>query len=93
MAIFRAILAARRNAVFLKDRFESDMGTNPEELIAAAIYPPPLSAKAAVTLDPDGQHFRISQSALILRGNVPNLDESKSCFQAAQRANNLGRQA
>jgi osmotically inducible protein OsmC len=34
------------------------------------------STEAAVGLDPEGQGFRISRSALTLRANVPNLDQS-----------------
>jgi lipoyl-dependent peroxiredoxin len=66
-----------------KTRFESEKGTNPEELIAAAhagcftmalafglqaagLNPTELSTEAAVTLDPDGQGFKISKSALNL---------------------------
>src|SRR5256885_8162397 len=76
-----------------KTRFESEKGTNPEELIAAAhagcftmalafglqaagLNPTELSTEAAVTLDPDGQGFKISKSALTLRGKVPNLDDA-----------------
>src|SRR6476659_2914335 len=75
-----------------KTRFESEKGTNPEELIAAAhagcftmalafglqaagFNPTELSTEAAVTLDPDGKGFKISKSALSLRGKVPNLDD------------------
>jgi osmotically inducible protein OsmC len=36
-----------------------------------------LSTEAAVTLEPEGQGFRISHSALTLRAKVPNLDETK----------------
>ncbi len=77
-----------------KTRFESEKGTNPEELIAAAhagcftmalafgmqaagITPTELSTEAAVTLEPEGQGFRISRSALTLRAKVPNIDEAK----------------
>src|SRR5689334_8869520 len=77
-----------------KTRFESEKGTNPEELIAAAhagcftmalafqlqgagFTPTELSTEAAVTLEPEGQGFRISRSALTLRGSVPSLDEPK----------------
>lgn len=35
-----------------------------------------LSTEAAVSLDPDGQGFRISSSALTLRATVPNLDQA-----------------
>jgi len=75
-----------------RTRFESEMGTNPEELIAAAhagcftmalafglqaagYTPTELSTGAAVTLESEGQGFRISRSALTLRAKVPNLDE------------------
>jgi OsmC subfamily peroxiredoxin len=35
-----------------------------------------LNTEAAVTLEPEGQGFRISRSALTLRAQVPNLDEA-----------------
>jgi osmotically inducible protein OsmC len=74
-------------------RFENGIGTNPEELIAAAhagcftmalafqlqsagFTPTELSTEAAVTLEPEGPGFRISRSALTLRGQVPNLDDA-----------------
>ena len=74
-----------------KTRFESEKGTNPEELIAAAhagcftmalafqleragFTPTELATEAAVTLEPEGQGFRISRSALTLRAQVPNID-------------------
>ena len=76
-----------------KTRFESEKGTNPEELIAAAhagcftmalafglqaagFTPTELATEAAVTLEQEGQGFRISRSALTLRAKVPNLDEA-----------------
>jgi len=76
-----------------KTRFESEKGTNPEELIAAAhagcftmalafglqgagYTPTELATEAAVSLDPEGQGFRISRSALTLRAKVPNLDQA-----------------
>src|SRR5450631_3911556 len=39
--------------------------------------PTELTTEAAVTLEPEGQGFRISRSALTLRGQVPNLDAAK----------------
>ena len=74
-------------------RFENGIGTNPEELIAAAhagcftmalafqlqgagYTPTELTTEAAVTLEPEGQGFRISRSALTLRAQVPSLDET-----------------
>jgi lipoyl-dependent peroxiredoxin len=45
-------------------------------LQAAGFTPTELSTEAAVSLDPEGQGFRISKSALTLRAKVPNLDEA-----------------
>jgi lipoyl-dependent peroxiredoxin len=76
-----------------KTRFESEKGTNPEELIAAAhagcftmalafqlqaagYVPTELKTEAAVTLEPEGQGFRISRSDLTLHAQVPNLDKA-----------------
>lgn len=76
-----------------KTRFEDEVGTNPEELIAAAhagcftmalafrlqaagYVATELSTEAAVTLEPEGQGFRISRSDLTLHARVPNLDEA-----------------
>jgi osmotically inducible protein OsmC len=75
-----------------RTRFETEKGTNPEELIAAAhagcftmalafqlqaagYEPTELATEAAVSLDPEGQGFRISRSALTLTASVPTLDE------------------
>src|SRR6266478_4483590 len=75
-----------------KTRFESEKGTNPEELIAAAhagcftmalafqlqgggYTPTELGTEAAVSLEQEGQGFRISRSDLTLRASVPNLDK------------------
>src|SRR6516164_7402609 len=76
-----------------KTRFESEKGTNPEELIAAAhagcftmalafqlqargYEPTELTTEAAVTLEAEGEGFRISRSDLNLRAEVPGLDEA-----------------
>lgn len=76
-----------------RTRFETEKGTNPEELIAAAhagcftmalafglqaagYEPTELATEAAVTLESEGQGFRISRSALTLRARVPNLNEA-----------------
>jgi lipoyl-dependent peroxiredoxin len=76
-----------------RTRFESEKGTNPEELIAAAhagcfsmtlafvlqgagYTPTQLDVDAAVTIEPEGQGFRISRSALTLRARIPNLDQA-----------------
>ena len=86
--------ALKREQYSFGTRFENGVGTNPEELIAAAhagcftmalafgmqmagITPTELSTEAAVTLEPEGQGFKISKSALTLRAKVPNLDEAK----------------
>jgi lipoyl-dependent peroxiredoxin len=45
-------------------------------LQAAGFTPTELSTEAAVTLEPEGKEFRISKSALTLRGKVPNLDDA-----------------
>jgi hypothetical protein len=45
-------------------------------LQGAGYTPTELSTEAAVTLDPEGQGFRISRSALTQRAKVPNLDEA-----------------
>jgi osmotically inducible protein OsmC len=76
-----------------RTRFESEKGTNPEELIAAAhagcfsmtmafvlqgagFAPTELDVEAAVTIEPEGEGFRISRSALTLRAQVPGLDQA-----------------
>lgn len=46
------------------------------QLRTAGYTPTELSTEAAVTLDPEGQGFRISRSALTLRATVPGLDEA-----------------
>ena len=88
-----------------KTRFESEKGTNPEELIAAAhagcatmalafglqgagFTPTELATEAAVTLEPEGQGFRISQSALTLRAQVPKLDQSTFARLAGEAEKN-----
>lgn len=45
-------------------------------LQGAGYTPTELNTEAAVSLDPEGQGFRISRSALTLRAKVPNLDQS-----------------
>jgi lipoyl-dependent peroxiredoxin len=47
------------------------------QLQSAGYTPTQLSTEAAVSLEPEGQGFRITRSALTLRANVPNLDEAK----------------
>ncbi|HVE21426.1 MAG TPA: OsmC family protein [Acidocella sp.] len=45
-------------------------------LQAAGYVATELSTEAAVTLEPEGQGFRVSRSDLSLRAQVPNLDEA-----------------
>jgi osmotically inducible protein OsmC len=54
-------------------------------LQGAGFTPVELSTEAAVTLEAEGQGFRISRSALTLRAKVPNLDE-KQFIQMARDA-------
>ena len=73
-------------------------------LQAGGYTPTELTTEAAVTLEPEGQGFRISRSALTLRAQVPNLDEAafarhgERCreelpgLQGPQRRDHLGRQ-
>jgi lipoyl-dependent peroxiredoxin len=57
-------------------------------LQAAGYTPIELSAEAAVTLEPEGQGFRISRSALSLRAQVPNLDEASFALIAEDAEKN-----
>jgi osmotically inducible protein OsmC len=45
------------------------------QLQKAGYTPTELSTEAAVSLDPDGEGFRITRSALTLRAQVPNLSD------------------
>ena len=75
-------------------RFESERGTNPEELIAAAhaaCFTMALSfalakagqtegqldTEAKVTLDKDGDGFKVSRSDLVLEAKVPGMDADR----------------
>jgi osmotically inducible protein OsmC len=46
------------------------------QLQGAGFTPTELSTEAAVSLEPEGQGFRIKRSALTLRATGPNLDEA-----------------
>lgn len=46
------------------------------QLQGAGFTPTELAAEAAVSLDPDGQGFRVSRSALSLRAKIPNIDQN-----------------
>ena len=45
-------------------------------LQGAGYTPTELSVEAAVTVEPEGEGFRISRSALVLRAQVPGLDQT-----------------
>ena len=45
-------------------------------LQSAGFTPTELDVEAAVTIEPEGEGFRISRSALTLRAQVPNLDQA-----------------
>jgi osmotically inducible protein OsmC len=47
------------------------------QLQAAGFTPTELATEAAVTLEPEGQGFKISRSALTLRAQVPGLEQAK----------------
>jgi len=53
------------------------------QLQSAGFTPTELSPEAAVTLEPEGQGFRISRSALTLRATVPGLDEAAFAAMAS----------
>jgi lipoyl-dependent peroxiredoxin len=88
-----------------KTRFESEKGTNPEELIAAAhagcftmalafqlqaggFKPTELNTEAAITLEQEGQGYRMSRSHLTLRATVPNLDQATFAKLAGEAEKN-----
>jgi osmotically inducible protein OsmC len=54
----------------------------------AGFTPTELSTEAAVSLEPEGQGFRITRSALTLRANVPNLDEATFAKMAGEAEKN-----
>jgi lipoyl-dependent peroxiredoxin len=58
------------------------------QLQGGGYIPTELSTEAAVTLDPDGQGFRITRSALSLRANVPNLDQATFARMAGEAEKN-----
>jgi osmotically inducible protein OsmC len=58
------------------------------QLQAAGYTPTELATEAAVTLDPEGQGFRISRSALTLRATVPGIDEAAFAAMATAAEKN-----
>src|SRR4030081_3345894 len=57
-------------------------------LQGAGFTPTELSTEAAVTLEAEGQGFRISRSALTLRAQVPNLGEAELVRMAGDAEKN-----
>ncbi|SED35964.1 OsmC family protein [Bradyrhizobium erythrophlei] len=57
-------------------------------LQAAGFTPTELWTETAITLEPEGQGFRISKSVLTLRGKVPNIDEAGFARLAGEAENN-----
>src|SRR5277367_2257781 len=57
-------------------------------LQGAGFTPTELTTEAAVTLDPDGQGFKISKSALTLRAKVPNLNDAEFARLAGEAEKN-----
>ena len=57
-------------------------------LQAAGFTPTGLTPGAAVSIDPEGQGFRITRSALTLRATVPNLDQAAFARMAADAEQN-----
>ncbi len=57
-------------------------------LQGAGYTPTELTTEAAVTLEPEGQGFKISKSALTLRAQVPNLDEAEFARMAGEAEKN-----
>ena len=57
-------------------------------LQGAGLTPTELQTEAAVTLEPDGKGFKISKSALTLRGKVPNCDEATFARLAGEAEKN-----
>lgn len=47
------------------------------QLQTAGFNPTELATEAAVSLEPDGQGFKISKSALTLKAQVPGIDQAK----------------
>ena len=58
------------------------------QLQAAGFTPDEIRTEAAVTLEPEGDGFKISRSALTLRATIPGIDEAK--FHELARAAETG---
>lgn len=58
------------------------------QLQGAGFTPTELTTEAAVSLEPEGQGFRITRSALTLRANVPKVDEAAFAKMAGEAEKN-----
>ena len=58
------------------------------QMQAAGVTPTELATEAALTLEQDGQGFKISKSALTLRAKVPNLDQAAFAKMAGEAEKN-----
>jgi lipoyl-dependent peroxiredoxin len=58
------------------------------QLQAGGFTPTELSTEAAVTIEQEGQGFRIASSALTLRATVPNLDQAAFARMAGDAEKN-----
>jgi osmotically inducible protein OsmC len=58
------------------------------QLQGAGFTPTELTTEAAVSLEPEGQGFRITRSAWTLRANVPKLDEAAFAKMAGEAEKN-----
>jgi len=57
-------------------------------LQGAGYTPTELNTEAAVSLEPEGEGFRINRSALTLRAQVPNVDEAAFARMAGEAEKN-----
>jgi lipoyl-dependent peroxiredoxin len=58
------------------------------QLQGGGYTPAVLTTEAAVSLEPEGQGFRITRSALTLRASVPNLDQTTFARMAGDAEKN-----
>ena len=58
------------------------------QLQGGGFTPTELTTEAAVSLEPEGQGFRITRSALTLRASIPNLDQSTFAKMAGDAEKN-----
>ena len=58
------------------------------QMQAAGVTPTELATEAAITLEQEGQGFKISKSALTLRAKVPNLDQAAFAKMAGEAEKN-----